>query len=259
MRTINITTAILLLIGVSLETRSQTLDQSQLMYEGAHSARNLPGSSTWQSFTAGLSGTLAQVDQAFASTMTGSATVKLYSGTGTSGSLLYTGGVTISGTTNFWQSFTISTPVALVAGEVYTWELIPIQGGGIPDPFAIQIAGPDDAYPGGQSSFGITWDYVFRTYVSTTVGIGATGTSSSSVEIYPNPFSQQTTLRSDQPLRNASFTLYNAQGQQVKKMDQISGETVILQRDNLPRGIYFLHLGENNATRPLGKLVVADQ
>lgn len=191
--------------------------------------------------------------------MTGIATVKLYSGTGTSGELLYTGGGTISGTTDFWQSFAISTPVAIVAGEVYTWELIPIQGGGIPDPFAIRIAGPDDPYAGGQSSFGIDWDYTFRTYVSTTVGIGVAGTSSSSVEVYPNPFSQQTTLRSDQPLQNASLTLYNAQGQQVKQMGQISGQTVILQRDNLPSGLYFLHLSENNATRSLGKLVVADQ
>lgn len=191
--------------------------------------------------------------------MTGTATGKLYSGTGTSGALLYTGVVTISGTGNFWQSFPISTPVDMVAGEVYTWELIPTQGGGLPDPYGIQIAGPDDAYPGGECSFGITWDYAFRTYVSTTVGIGTTVPSSSSVEIYPNPFSAQTTLRAGQPLQNASLTLYNAQGQQVRQMDDLSGETVILQRANLPNGLYFLQLSENNTTWPLAKLVVTDQ
>ena len=39
-----------------------------------------------------------------------------------------------------------------------------------------------------------------------------------SAKIYPNPFSTQTTLQTDQQLENATLTLYNSLGQTVKKI-----------------------------------------
>ncbi len=259
MKTTIISLASLFLMGSSFDAKSQVLDQSQLNYEAGHSARNLPGSSTWQSFTAGITGTLSSIDQGYVNPMSGTATLNLYHGTGTGGQLLHTQGVSISGTGTFWQTFTISAPVFISAGQTYTCEVVPTQGGGLPDPYAVQISGPDDPYPAGRSSFSIIADYVFRTFVSSSVGIGTIETNAPGLRIQPNPFSTQTVLHTDTPLRNASLIVYNSQGQQVKQMDQLSGETVILQRDNLPSGFYFFQLSENNTTLHLGKLVVTDQ
>jgi hypothetical protein len=55
--------------------------------------------------------------------------------------------------------------VAVTAGQVYTWEIIPIQGGGLPDPYGVQVSGPANTYVGGQCEFGATLDDVFRVYI----------------------------------------------------------------------------------------------
>ena len=250
--------SVLFVMGFSFLGQSQTLDQSQLLYQGAHSARNLPGFTTWQSFTAGITGTLSQIDNGFASTMSGTATLKIYDGTGVEGNLLYSSAVTISGTGVFWQTFTISSPVAVVAEQVYTFELIPIQGGGLPDPFAIQIGGPDDTYPRGQSSFNPTFDYVFRTFVTESLSIEDFVTNHSDVKIYPNPFSSQTTLEMVNLSKNTTLTIFNSQGQKVKQMENLSVNKIIFQRDNLPNGLYFVHLSANNKTLSVNKFIITE-
>jgi len=63
-----------------------------------------------------------------------------------------------------------------------------------------------------------------------------------SVKIYPNPFSMQTTLRTDKFFKDATLTVYNSFGQQVKQIKNISGQTVTLFRDNLASGLYFVRL-----------------
>lgn len=47
--------------SISLQSKAQTLDQSQLIYTGGMSARTLNGYSEWQSFKAGISGTLTEI------------------------------------------------------------------------------------------------------------------------------------------------------------------------------------------------------
>lgn len=249
---------ILILLGISVVSKSQTLDQSQLVYDAAHSARNLPGYSTWQSFTAGITGTLAQIDQAFASNMTGTATLNIFSGTGIEGNFLYTDTVAISGIGNFWQSFIISTPILINANEIYTFQLIPLQGGGLPDPYAIQMSGPTDAYLDGISSFNPTFDYVFKTFVNSTVGNSVIESTNLGLKIYPNPFSSQTTLTSEKILENASLTICNLQGQKLMQMDNLVGKSILINRDNLPNGIYLMRLTENNKTYSAGKLLIID-
>jgi hypothetical protein len=60
------------------------------------------------------------------------------------------------------------------------------------------------------------------------------------ISISPNPFSWQAALSTDYPLRNATITIYNCYGQKVKTIKNIMESPVILFRDNLPSGIYFL-------------------
>jgi hypothetical protein len=75
---------------------------------------------------------------------------------------------------------------------------------------------------------------------------------------YPNPFSTETTLQADNPFNDATLTMYNLSGQQVKQIKNISGNTITLHRDNLPRGIYFLQLIQGNKTFSAAKIEITD-
>src|SRR5260370_2130412 len=74
------------------------LDQSQLVYNAGTSARNLSQYTVWQSFKSGMTGTLCRIDMGFFNPMTGTGTLKIFSGTGTGGTLKQTLSVTVSGT-----------------------------------------------------------------------------------------------------------------------------------------------------------------
>lgn len=76
--------------------------------------------------------------------------------------------------------------------------------------------------------------------------------------ISPNPFSTQTVLQVVYPLTNATLTVNNCFGQTVKLIQNISGQTITLNRDNLPSGLYFLHLTQGNNTFTTDKLLITD-
>ena len=59
-----------------------------------------------------------------------------------------------------------------------------------------------------------------------------------SVIIYPNPFSTQTTLWTENSVYNAILTVTNSQGQTVVQIKNISGQTIVFNRDNLASGVY---------------------
>ena len=61
-----------------------------------------------------------------------------------------------------------------------------------------------------------------------------------SISIYPNPFSNVTTLRSNDNLKHATLTIYDLYGQIVKQIKNIRRQTIVLSRDDLPSGLYFL-------------------
>jgi hypothetical protein len=79
-----------------------------------------------------------------------------------------------------------------------------------------------------------------------------------SINIYPNPFSSQTVLRTDAPLHNATLTVVNCFGQTVKQIKNISGQTVTLFRDNLKSGLYFIRLTQDSKVITADKLVITD-
>lgn len=75
---------------------------------------------------------------------------------------------------------------------------------------------------------------------------------------FPNPFSSSTTLKTGSYLRNATLLVYNLYGELVKEIQNISGETIIFSRDNLPSGLYFLNIIEGSKIILSDKLIITD-
>lgn len=75
--------------------------------------------------------------------------------------------------------------------------------------------------------------------------------------IYPNPFSERTTIYYDEHFHNSVFKLYNSVGQIVDIQNNINNNEIIVERNNLPVGIYLFQLiNQNNILT--GKIVVSD-
>lgn len=83
-------------------------------------------------------------------------------------------------------------------------------------------------------------------------------TSSNTVSIFPNPFSNSTTLQFSGNLNNATLTIFNVFGKIVKQTMNISGQTFNLTRDNLPSGLYAIQLTEGGNVITNRKLVITD-
>ncbi|MEP7197795.1 MAG: T9SS type A sorting domain-containing protein [Saprospiraceae bacterium] len=78
------------------------------------------------------------------------------------------------------------------------------------------------------------------------------------INIYPNPFSTQTVLQTDNPLHNAILSVDNCFGQTVKQIKNISGQAVILSRDNLSNGVYFVRLIQDNKVIKTKRILITD-
>lgn len=118
----------------------------------------------WQSFTAGASGLLTQLDLLVGSP-TGangaSGTLSIYAGEGTGGTLLSTQAIVLN-TFAGYQPFPLATPAAAVAGQKYTYR---IQTPTLTVCCFVAFAF-GNPYAGGRSGVDATWDYEFKTYVS---------------------------------------------------------------------------------------------
>jgi uncharacterized delta-60 repeat protein len=108
------------------------------------------------------------------------------------------------------------------------------------------------SYNGTDVDFAVARYDVNSTGISTIVGKG------SEINISPNPFSTLSTLQSEVFLNDATLTVYNSLGQIVKQIKSITGQTVTLSRDNLPSGLYFIRLTEENKIFIAEKLVIKD-
>jgi len=95
---------------------------------------------------------------------------------------------------------------------------------------------------------------IWRTDLFT--GITESIFKNSSVKIYPNPFSTQTTLQTDKLLINATLMVYNLFGQKIKQMDNLSGQVIIFHRDNLKNGLYFYNIQSADGTILTGKIII---
>lgn len=132
----------------------EVLDQQQTGSMGGVSAI-----STWQSFTASITGQLSRIEIRQLGGDPATGTLELYRGQGIGGALLSTRPVNLL-SANQTTSVIIDPPVQVTAGQVYTFRT---QFANAPT-FLLQLF---DTYFGGISSAGSDTDLWFKTYVTT--------------------------------------------------------------------------------------------
>lgn len=127
------------------------------------------------------------------------------------------------------------------------------------NPFKLYTSGATiDAIRNVGKLVNVYWDD-FEIWKDSTVATGISEqTHNKSVKIYPNPFFTETTIQTNQVLKSATLTVYNLYGQQVKQIKNISGQTVVLSRDNLANGLYFIRLTQEDKIITADKLVITD-
>ncbi len=75
--------------------------------------------------------------------------------------------------------------------------------------------------------------------------------------ISPNPFTDYTEIELKIPLdKNNTLTLYNAQGQLVKTITNITSGKLVIDRKELQKGLYYLQLNNDRQTHYTSKLIV---
>jgi hypothetical protein len=76
--------------------------------------------------------------------------------------------------------------------------------------------------------------------------------------VYPNPFSDHTTLVIEKKLSDAVLIVFNRFGQQVRKINHLSGNNINIDRANLQAGIYFFQILDKSILKSNGKLVIME-
>jgi len=110
------------------------------------------------------------------------------------------------------------------------------------------------------NSTGFTgYDDFFLAKLSGSVGIKEISLSSRFI-IFPNPAFSQVFLQTDLPLHHASLTMENVFGQTMRQITLNGTEnSIMLQWDNLPSGIYFIRLiDESGVVITTKRLIIAD-
>lgn len=79
------------------------------------------------------------------------------------------------------------------------------------------------------------------------------------VSLFPNPFTERSTLRVGGPLNKASMAVYNALGQRVLRLNDIHGTELVLERGALVAGQYLLVLEQAGSTIATRRFVVLDE
>jgi len=92
---------------------------------------------------------------------------------------------------------------------------------------------------------------------SLTIDVNETIVQKIQIQVSPNPFSSSTTLQSYKPFTNATFILYNAFGQEVRSM-VISHSPFVIERSDLPSGLYFIRLVQDNKIVATDKLIITN-
>jgi hypothetical protein len=76
-------------------------------------------------------------------------------------------------------------------------------------------------------------------------------------QIFPNPFSNQTTLQFESSIVDGQLFIYDLKGSKMMELTNVNGTEIQIQRDKLQDGMYILNLIENQKLIVNEKLIIA--
>lgn len=76
------------------------------------------------------------------------------------------------------------------------------------------------------------------------------------VQVFPNPMNDEATVVLADGMTDVRFSLFNATGQEVKRMENISNNTFTFQKGSLPIGIYFFRVEDKSGKYATGKISI---
>lgn len=121
------------------------------------------------------------------------------------------------------------------------------------------INGGEHTWPGALIPIGITnqdinasveiWNFFKKYSLDGSVGLAENEGNGYSLNIYPNPFTEAATLEINGPYsKDYILKIYDVNGRMVRS-GQYSGEKrLLIKREDLAPGVYFIHLTGNNHT-----------
>ena len=78
------------------------------------------------------------------------------------------------------------------------------------------------------------------------------------VNLSPNPFQTQLSISKKSIFENSKLKIFNSIGQVVKTMENITGQNIIIDRDDLKSGIYYIQITENGKIISTNKIIISD-
>jgi hypothetical protein len=76
------------------------------------------------------------------------------------------------------------------------------------------------------------------------------------VQVFPNPMYDEATVVLAEGMTDVRFSLFNATGQEVRRMENISNNTFTFQKNNIPNGIYFFRVEDGRGKYATGKISI---
>jgi len=74
--------------------------------------------------------------------------------------------------------------------------------------------------------------------------------------VYPNPISTSSTLQLSKPLQNATLSIYDVLGKEVKTLQNLNGTEIKINREEMKSGMYFFRLEDKEGFVGNGKMIV---
>ena len=84
-------------------------------------------------------------------------------------------------------------------------------------------------------------------YFSSTTEVNEFMNKNMGMTVFPNPFTSFTTFVFDAEQKNAHWDIFDLSGEKVKSSD-FSGKRIILEKENLKSGVYFVHIVSDNGS-----------
>ena len=74
--------------------------------------------------------------------------------------------------------------------------------------------------------------------------------------IFPNPCAEHCELKTSIYMDDAELNLWNLSGQLIRKINHLKGHSALIDQGDLPDGMYFIQLIDNDKLLYSGKLIM---